>query len=295
MIRVFVRNRLNYGQLENNSNWSALTEDVSGLLQSQLGEWRTSLTDTDIRNSAVSRSIAGVVRTVYEAEAESNGKKRVFIKENQGAMLVPFYLSFFEGCKMIHLVRDPRDMALSWKRSGNHPGGIMRAAEIWQAEQKHALMVQGCLQDSNRFMTVRYEDILSAPQETMRLVCAFLELDFEEQMLNFHANTHTVRNAKRIQDWSNLAKPIIENNYNKYMENLSESEIRWVEHVCSHEMKYFGYSHSLLQEAKIDSVEQDVLKIENEYVAKCHIVPDDEAEIRERRLAVINRIINRNL
>lgn len=96
LIRTFVRNRHNYACLEIGHNWMALTEDVSDLLKCQLGEWLTTLTALEIAKLANARTLDSVVRAIYEAEAHANGKNRLFIKENQGVVLVPFYLSFFQ-------------------------------------------------------------------------------------------------------------------------------------------------------------------------------------------------------
>jgi hypothetical protein len=294
MIRTFVRNRSNYACLEINHNWIAFTEDVSDLLKCQLGEWLTTLTALEIPKHANTRTLEGVVRAVYEAEANANGKNRLFIKENKGVTLVPFYLSSFSDCKLIHLVRDPRDVALSWKLSKNHPGAVMRAADVWHDEQDQVLMLSGCVHDNNVLMTLSYEDLLSNPEKTLKRVCSFLELDFENQMLEFHSQDQTVRNARRIKDWENLSKPLMKQNFNKYRKGLSESEIRWVENACRREMLFWGYQPDFETDTLPDSVEDEVRMMESEVIQNKHrYVLADETEIRSQRLKIIEKIINR--
>ena len=297
MIRTFVNNICKYGNLDYDFNWKVLTEDLSEFLGSQLGVWQTKLTPVEIQKLAPSRSIAGLVRAVYTAEAKANNKSRVFIKENQAAKLIPFYLAFFKDCKFVHLVRDPRDMALSWKLSSNHPGSVMRAAGIWSEEQRQALFLHGCLKGGNRVMTVRYEDILTSPKSTLEQVCYFLEIDFEEQMLEFHSNNQTVNNAKRIKDWANLAKPVLKNNHKKYVSALSQREVLWVESVCGLEMERFGYNLDHKGKKHPDGLEEDLMNLENnisDQKQERRLI-QFEREIRAERLAVINKIISRKL
>lgn len=294
LVRTLVRNRHNYASLDIEHNWISLTEDVADLLSCQLGEWITTTVAVDIRRSAISRTLGDVIRAVYEVEALANGKSRLFIKENQAAQLVPFYLSTFPNCKIIHLVRDPRDMALSWKHSDNHPGAVMHASTIWNEEQNQALLLSNCLRDSNNFMTVRYEDLLSNPEKTLRLVCEHLGLDFEEQMLEFHSSDRTERNAKRLRDWTNLAKPVMKNNFNKYKNGLAESEIRWIEHICQGTMRLFGYQPDFDIDNLPEAVEREIKQIEVEILKqKKSYMSTNETEIRKRRLKVIEQILNR--
>lgn len=185
-------------------------------------------------------------------------------------------------------------MALSWKLSGNHPGAVMRAADVWHDEQDKALILSGCVRDSDLLMTVRYEDLLSNPEKTLKQVCAFLELDFESQMLEFYSNDQTISNARRIKDWTNLAKPLLRNNFNKYRKNLLENEIRWVENICRRGMLFFGYQPDFETDFLPDGLENEVRQMESEAIENKHrYVPADETEIRSQRLKIIEKIINR--
>jgi hypothetical protein len=49
--------------------------------------------------------------------------------------------------------------------------------------------------------------------------------------------------------WSNLSKGVISNNSQKYLKDLTESEIKAIEKICWYEMKYLGYQPDFSNES----------------------------------------------
>jgi hypothetical protein len=298
LIRTFVWNRKNYGNLSIDANWMALITDVSALLGNQLGKWKTVWPAKKLEKSVSERRLAAVIKTVYEAEASTMGKQRLFVKENQAALLAPFIMRSFPEARFLHLVRDPRDMALSWKLSPNHPGGVMRGSRVWHEDQIQAQFVCGGLYSAERVMTVRYEDLLAFPGKILRKICGFLDLTFEENMLEFYSDRLTRENAGRLKDWANLARPIMADNYTKYKKNLSEPENQWIESICGHGMKHYGYITEFPLTVPHEALERQLGELENNFTRekteKTTVALDsEEKQIRQKRLDVIRRIVNR--
>lgn len=295
LIRIFVRNRKNYGDLKIRGNWKMLTGDIAELLKNQLGTWVTTWTSSKLQKVVPERSLASIIRTIYEEEAKSLGKGRVIIKENQAAMLVPFIINVFPDSLFLHLVRDPRDVALSWKHSLNHPGGIMQASQTWQSDQIQAAMVYGSLYDAGSCMVVRYEDIIMEPEKTLRKICSFVGIEFEKGMLEFYTDDVTKKNSMRVKDWENLARPIMESNSGKFRRGLSSEENQWIEMICASEMKRYGYPIEFPPHEAFFELENKVNEMERSVSMakkKSEVNPQEET-IREMRLSVIEKIINR--
>jgi len=105
--------------------------------------------------------------------------------------------SAFPRVKVVHMVRDPRDVVLSqknkWKRrflgAGNIP--LREAVRAWV--NYHPVVVARLWRGSVRaaglpdagswVLHVRFEDLLSDPEATVRRVCRFAGLDFRPAML----------------------------------------------------------------------------------------------------------------
>jgi hypothetical protein len=296
LVRTFVRNRNIYGDLRNDHNWETLLGDAAAVFNNQLGKWATSWSVDKLRDCVPERNLTALIRTIYETEAAVHGKKRLFLKENHAATLIPFYLCSFPGGRFIHLVRDPRDVALSWKRSNNHPGGVMQASRVWQRDQAEALMASGGLYDSNQFMTLRYEDLIKVPELSLRKICTFLDLEFEGDMLNFHEDSLTRDNATRIQDWANLSRPLMKTNSAKYGTGLSKSENLWIEMVCHAEMQRFGYMPEYSSDEAPNYLERQIEELERQIHLEKQSSHEDSGEnlIRQKRLEVIRRIASRS-
>lgn len=88
----------------------------------------------------------------------------------------------FPAAKMIHMVRDPRDRDTAVKSITHHrPGktGWVTASWIYSV----GLACRNQQRYPGHYLAVRYESLISRPQETLRQVCAFLGEAFVPEML----------------------------------------------------------------------------------------------------------------
>ena len=147
----------------------------------------------------------------------------------------------FPQAHYVYQVRDPRDMALSWKLNPGHPGGVCRAARQWQADQQNSQKIFNELRKRGQAVRVRYEDLIADPEAVLSGVLALLGLRYTPAMLDFHAAELTRANAGQQHAWANLDKAVMADNQQKYRTGLSADEIRAVESICFHEMQHLGY------------------------------------------------------
>ncbi len=104
-------------------------------------------------------------------------------------------LRLYPAAKVIHMVRDPRDVLASQKhkwrmRAGEEPleETLRRRVNYhpvltslrWNAALREGDAVSG----HERYRVVRFEDLLRDPQAQLRSLCDFLELDFQSRMLD---------------------------------------------------------------------------------------------------------------
>jgi len=242
LMNPVVRNAFRYAPLDDAAHWSALIRDVNALLGADFSRWRTSWSVEALRALAPAGDLPGLLRGVFEAEAAAHGKRQLFIKENQLHEFVAFLLLHFPQSRFVTLVRDPRDMALSWKGNAGHPGGVCRAARQWQADQQQALKLHHDLQRLGRSVLLRYEDLVQDPQTALQPALAMMGLAWEPGMLDFHTSELTRDNASRQAAWSNLGKALMRDNGGKYRSALSAEEICAVECLCRGEMLHLGYA-----------------------------------------------------
>ncbi len=239
LFRTFTDNYLRYGDLSREENWEILTEDVVFYMERIFAQWKT-LVDIHELRRLPEHSLAAAGRAIYEKEAAAHDKVRLFVKENHTWSFVEYLLSHFPDSRFVWLVRDPRDMALTWRTMTR--GGAIRATDTWLADQRGSLRAHSFLRDIGRIELVRFEDLVAEPEAQARGVCEFLGLDYDPVMLEFHTVDLVAENAARIVSWEKLRGPIDPGNVGIYREGLSEPEIRYIESRCAAEMDLFGYS-----------------------------------------------------
>lgn len=84
----------------------------------------------------------------------------------------------FPRSKFIHIIRDPRDRALSVNKTWNK--SMLRATELWRRE------IQGAMKWRNlptRYLEIKYEDLILNTENVLRDICEFLEIDFSNDMV----------------------------------------------------------------------------------------------------------------
>jgi hypothetical protein len=133
--------------------------------------WELELTPADF---ASCRSYGEIVSRLFEAWTRKVGKSRWGDKTPEYVADIPTLLEIFPSCKIIHIYRDGRDVALSWIAFRYGPGNTFAAARRWK-EQVTAGRRAGAVLSPATYREVRYETLVTEPDATMKGVYEFLE------------------------------------------------------------------------------------------------------------------------
>lgn len=135
-------------------------------------------------------SISGGVREFYRLYARRFQKKYFGDK-------TPLYLSSmtliaqaFPEARFIHLIRDGRDVAMSYRGLWFGPGEDASSAARFWMERINVGRQQAC--SLKYYHEVRYEELIKDASSVLKKICAFIDIPFSEQMLNYH-NTSAYR------------------------------------------------------------------------------------------------------
>lgn len=79
----------------------------------------------------------------------------------------------YPECAIIHIVRDGRDVALSTISLRNGPNNVRDAARRW----KDMVLSSRRLEKNQRYLEIRYEQLIAAPEQTLDSVFAALGFD----------------------------------------------------------------------------------------------------------------------
>jgi len=147
-------------------------------------------------------------------------KKSILQEDNTHNLLYARdLLSMFPEGKMIHIVRDPRDVISSLKTQRWTPNNIpdlitwyINVMEQWK-KQKPGLK-------PDQFVEIRFEDLIANQEKTIRELCAFLGIEFDANMLNLDLSKH---------------------NIGRYKQDLSPAEIEEIETNCAEIIAHFNF------------------------------------------------------
>ena len=180
---------------------------------------------------------------LYAAEARAAGKPHVMTKENSSFRYLPMLMAQSTRLRILFMTRDPRDMAVSWTNGPVMRGGVLRATDRWCHDQQGSLETLAQLGPETRVAALRYEDVLSDPEGQVRRACHDLDLPFSEDMLRFSERSSSARgDAARSSMWSNLDKPILSDNAQKFRRELDDDQIAYIEAATAPWMATLGYA-----------------------------------------------------
>jgi len=156
----------------------------------------------------------------------------------------------FPEARFINMVRDPRDVMLSQKnkwrtyRHGSWNMPLREAVRVWAnyhpvlaAKLWSAAVRRGAaFGAAERVLTVRFEDLIADPRETVARICDFLGIAFDESML---AAEDIGSSAKADQPGRRGINPEASGRWRKG--GLSHREVAICERLCAREMHAMGY------------------------------------------------------
>jgi LPS sulfotransferase NodH len=173
--------------------------------------------------------------SILRFHAEAHGKSRWGEKTPLHADELPALGAWYPDGRVVHIVRDPRDVVSSLQRMPWGARSVLRNARVW----KRLTAPAGAARAGIARMVVRYEDLVADPPATMRSVCAFLGVAYEEQMLVPSAGPPARR------PWLQRAQEAITTvTVGAWRSALSNEQVRLIEWVCAPEMAHHGYEMS---------------------------------------------------
>ncbi|HEV8610776.1 MAG TPA: sulfotransferase [Thermoanaerobaculia bacterium] len=143
------------------------------------------------------RTYSEFVSELYSEHARLHGKDLAGEKTPDYVRYLPLLHALFPRARVIHIVRDGRDVALStleWASEEKGPGKFALWREepvgvcaLWWRWQVDSGRREGARLGSELYREVRYEDLVADPEATLRSLAGFLDLPFAPEMVSFYA------------------------------------------------------------------------------------------------------------
>lgn len=229
-----------YGDLNSDDNFRRLIADVCRLVELHTYPWEIYPDRERVFLQARERTLLAIYGAVYDQYLASTGKQRWACKSTFMIDHVAEILHYYPEARFIFMVRDVRDVAVSAKTSIFNHFHVYYSARRWQREQRIGLDWLAKL-GPQQIMLLKYEEMLADPPGVTKKMCGFLDVPFEEGMLEYHRSIEAQRSGSLSISWRNTAKPVLQGNTAKFRRCLTESEIFLIEAIACAEMQELGY------------------------------------------------------
>jgi hypothetical protein len=236
-LRIFWSARQKYGDLEKNCNLDAMWSDLKGskylkdLNLKNIEEIRLKVNNGE-------RSYKNIFRTLLTEYAEQRGKVRWGEKTPGHLEFVEDLVAFFPDCKIIHVIRDPRDVCLSFKKVPWGSNNVYSNARLWN--RYIDLCENKSFYKCAAYIEVKYEELVTNPKKQIEHICKFIGEKAEDQMLYFYQ--FAGQYLEKDEPWKNgCFNPLTSENIGKWRRELTKWEVEQINIKCENNMLKKGY------------------------------------------------------
>lgn len=190
--------------------------------------------------SSKPQTIASLFECFTVNFADRHGKKRWAEKTPRHLLHLDTIRKEFPNAKIIRIVRDPRDSALSMRQLNWTSEDYLPNLYIWTAWYEKT---DAFFHTDQGSITIRYEDLAQSPKEVLKKLCRFIDEEFESSMLE------TSKSGKLVSTSNEVWKKQVSENLDtsrcyRWKKELSKIENLASEYLTKKWLLQFGYNTS---------------------------------------------------
>ena len=219
--------------------WSInnLKQDVLNTIKmpNQTLNWKVDLRKIELKD----KSMASLFNSIYRSYAKQvKGDVKIWgDKTPLNIHFANFIYPEFSNAKYIFLIRDPRDVALSYKKLADHKARNTDFA-IWKWNDSVKML--DYLLERTDVLIIKYEELVHNPERELRKILSYLEISEDMSILSSKSGASDMG----VGDHSfhqNLDKPINSSSVGKWKLYLKDLDIKYAEQHTKLNRKRFGY------------------------------------------------------
>lgn len=175
----------------------------------------------------------GFIDTLYRYHEKDDNSKIIGDKTPFLVYHLDWLKKLFPKAKFIHLLREPNAVISS--RIKNFNETIEEATKRWD-DATRIMSNSGIHKD--RLLEVRYEEFVNAPEESLKRILSFLEIDVEVRL---DKNTNVDLGDVILPHHHEIQKKIHTNSVNKWSDHLTEEQFSLIKNSLKDNPTYSKY------------------------------------------------------
>ncbi len=201
--------------------------------------------DRDVVTTALENSppdsLPGAVRGVFAVYAEQQGKSRYGDKTPGYVIQIPELAALFPEIRFVHVIRDGRNVALSYLERPFGPSTIAEGALYWRSRVQRGRSAGAGL-GTERYAEVRYEDLVTHPEREVKRLCDFLSMEWHPDMLRYHESAASfIAKSHEPDAFRGVAKPPT-TGMRDWSDLMSERDVALFEAIAGDLLSDLGYA-----------------------------------------------------
>ena len=183
--------------------------------------------------------VAEALRVVYALYARAQGKPRYGDKTPRYVREINTLASMFPEARFIHIVRDGRDVVSSFLTTRVGPRTFGGGVRWWKRSVLDGIAA-GRRLGPQRYTEVLYERLVERPEDELRRLCTFAELEYEPLMLTYPEQR---KGKKEWVDHPHITKPPTPG-LRQWHTEMPLGRVRRFEAMAGDALAMFGYEVS---------------------------------------------------
>lgn len=223
-------------------------ESFDEAVDAALGFWRIASLELkkkeiiEAKDDAWGLSWESLLLSILSGYGKRTGATYLGEKSPHHVEYLPRIFTKLPGAKVIHIVRDPRAVYLSFTKVGAGFGRKYSAdvcSQWLSAVRAHWEALKRGADD--QYKLVRYEDLIKSPEMVLLEVCTFLGIDYDIGMMEFYKESHNTYHLNQSDHMKNTKKPIFSDSIDKWKYELPAYQLKIIEHRLGRDMALLGY------------------------------------------------------
>lgn len=207
-------------------------------------------------------------KIVYYLMRKDKENVRVLVDKNpSNSLFTDKLLKIFPEARFIHIIREPRDCVNAHIKRFNKKNTFFLA---WYWKGFNAAIEKVKQKGKDKFLTVLYENFVRETEQTMKGICQFLNVPFDEKIMqsNFsemllqYKDNKTFDRIKVVH--GNLLTPVNDSNIGKWQKEMDKRDVAITEIIDGeYAAEKYGYDEDRKSELSISSAR--ILKSKIQY------------------------------
>jgi len=198
---------------------------------------------------------AAGARVFYAMYAENQNKPRSGEKTPDNIFAMREIAALLPEAHFIHVIRDPRDTALSWRKTWFAPS--QDYAVLGRAWRHHVEVGRAAGATLPNYIETRYEDLVLRPSQALPPLCEFLGVPYSPAMVDtaaqgaariarlqarMHVSGRLISREDRTSIHTNLARPPLPDRVGVWRREMSAADRGAVEQGAAPLLEALGYA-----------------------------------------------------